>query len=272
MFRRCCFVEKLFRATIGAALLCCAFQNSALAQEIEDREYKQKASYLNKIRASHLGEKDPRQVSALRDLAKCTDRLNLYRSSKVLYSECLRLEERAYGKDSFDLTPTLSDLSWVCTNCGDYAEAKHYALRVLSMYEQRDGADSYNCAVLSGQIARLSEKLGDFDEAQTYFERQLRYAKNNAYPYSPLTQDAYNDLADFQERRGDYLACGMTRLQYAENNRIASGGAACAEQLAKASGAFAKHARGLHRIWWRDAVQNRYDFITESLRSLGGSR
>lgn len=280
--RRCfLFVEKFYSGTVAAVVIALsvsgALQNSALAQETLDEEFASKARHLARIRSSHLAGKDPRLVSALKDLAERAERLDLYRKSLELYRECLRLEERAYGKSSFDLIPTLSDLSWVCTKSGGYAEARFYAERVLALHEKKDGVDSYNCGVLSGQLGKLSEELGDFEQAQKYFERQLSCAKKSAYPYSPLTRGAFLDLERFYEVRGNYLACGITHLHHAENERLASSSEthamdAYSMELFKAGVAFGKYAKGVHRPWWQDALNRRSETLIESIKSLGGSR
>ncbi len=208
--------------------------------EIRDAEYAKAASYFNKVSSSHLGDKDPRFIGAMKALAERTARLGVYRSSLVLYAGCLRLEERAYGKDSFDLVETLQDFARVCTEAGELTAAKQYYIRARTLYQQNDRDVRF-----SRELAEVCTKLGDYDQARSYLQSELEQAKATMYPYSPPLQDAYVALESFYLDRKDYVSAGLIYLEHAENDRLAFGRKEYIEQLLKANAAFAKHAKRL---------------------------
>jgi hypothetical protein len=210
-------------------------QVKAVEEEKKDAEYHSRATYLNKLRASHLGHHDPRLIEALKTLGERIDSLGVFHSSIALYSECLALEEYAYGKDSFDLIPILDRIAYASENAGSLKAAKQYYLRLLTLHARRDGANSYNCGIMCGRLALVSMKLGEFDWAESYLKRQLVCAKNDSYPYSPAMQTAYEDLEKFYEDRGYYTKAALVYLGHYDNDCLAYGQEASAKHLLKAT-------------------------------------
>jgi tetratricopeptide (TPR) repeat protein len=126
--------------------------------------------------------------------------------SIAFYKRALRLEKKAHGSDSPQLTPILVALGTIYEGEGSYRVAVKFYERALAITQKADGPQSLACALCQHRLGRVLFKLGSAQRAENLYlislsNMMLQASLPSSLPLEELLSD-YVDLLRKSDRPG----------------------------------------------------------------------
>jgi len=145
--------------------------------------------------AKREGTSTDETVSCMESLADCLQQEDITEDAYPLYKKSLHLLEKAHGKESETLVPTLGYLGNISMGEGDYAKATKLYQRAAGILEKAGHSDSFVYADFEHRLGRSEAKQNLPREA----EKSYRTALNVMMTHSDLpSADPLNEtLADY---------------------------------------------------------------------------
>jgi uncharacterized protein YerC len=108
------------------------------------------------------------------DLADVYKDLGYAISGKELLEDALAIQEKYYGKDHWNIAPTLGNLANVYCNLGDWKNQKRLLERTLTIQEMHYGKDHGFIGTTLTNLAIVYSNLGDIDNEKKLLESSLK--------------------------------------------------------------------------------------------------
>jgi tetratricopeptide (TPR) repeat protein len=133
----------------------------------------------------HLGASHPQTMADAASLAAILDSLERYKESEPIYRKALKVFEKLYGPENYELAVNLNNLAAVKSAQGKAEEAEELYRKSLKMSENLLGKKHPDVALTLYNLASLLQVSGRKRDAIRLYERSLKIFEKVLKPKHP---------------------------------------------------------------------------------------
>jgi non-specific serine/threonine protein kinase/serine/threonine-protein kinase len=202
-------VEASIEETIGTA-----YQDLGLYPQA--RPHLQRAM---ELRTKSLGERDPRTIDVLGDLAGLTFLEGKYKESEALYLKTIEHLRRSRGDEHPSVLSAISQLAHLYQSQGRYADAEALIQKVLQVDRRVLGPDHPDTLTTAGELAMSYHLQGKYPEAEALLSKLLEAQRRTLGSDHPDTLTTMNNLALTYQVELNYAEAEALMVKVLESER-----------------------------------------------------
>jgi serine/threonine protein kinase/Tfp pilus assembly protein PilF len=187
-------VEARLRATIGGSYFGLGFYEEAETQLVDA------AAMYRRI----LGERDPRTLGCLNDLATVMRARGTFSAAEALHRSTLEVQRRVLGEEHPNTLKSMNTLASALARQGKYAEAESLLRQTLDIKVRVLGQEHLSTLKSMNDLAVVHFDLGRYAEAESLLRRALEIQTRVFGEKHPETMRSMCNLAITLARQGGY--------------------------------------------------------------------
>ncbi len=165
------------------------------------------------LRQRVLGAEHPDTITAMNNLAFCTDSQGEHEEAEALYRQVLVLRQRLLGAEHLDTFSTVFYLAACIGAQGQHDEAERLQRQALELYERALGAEHPDTITCISNLANCIDSQGQHAEAEPLYRQVLALYERVLGGEHPFTITAIANLALCLDNQGQHAAAEVLYRQ-----------------------------------------------------------